>query len=88
MNFKQRILPLLAYYKEYGTIRNIQQKDKYNYNGKEHNIGILINNLKTQYKLRNANEEERKKSRYLPLKDEEVELLESIGMLWAARRNI
>ena len=80
--FEERIAPLVAYYKEKGTILDITQKAKYTYNGKEHSIGGLISNLRMQYKIRFLDEEERKRFKLNPLTDEEIKILESMGMVW------
>ena len=68
-----RLDPLIAYYNEFGTIANINQKDVYNYQGQDIQIGYLIRNLRQEYK--NGK-----------LTQEEVELLNSMGMVWRATK--
>ena len=82
ISFEVRIAPLVDYYKKYGSLENIISSTKYVYNGKEENVGKLINTLRIQYRLRTASEETKRKANHVPLKDEEVRMLENIGILW------
>ena len=68
-DFTDRIAPLIAYYKEFGTIADIKQRDRYEFNGQVYNIGILIHTLKIEYNKGK-------------LEQEEIDLLESMGMRW------
>ena len=65
--------PLVAYYKEFGTIDNIKITDVYNYQGREINIGNLISYLRTL----NKNSK---------LTQKEIDLLSSMGMVWSYDR--
>ncbi len=67
--FKDKLKPLIAYYNEFGTINNINILDIYKYQGKDINIGVLISNL-------------RRPERKTNLTKEEIELLNSMGMVW------
>lgn len=69
MQLEDRLAPLKAYYKEFGTIENIKTIDIYNYQGKEIRIGRLIRALRNEYKMGK-------------LSDAEIKELESIGMVW------
>lgn len=71
--FDDKLLPLIAYYEEFGTIADIRNGDVYNYKGKEVKIGVLIANL-------------RRPERKAKLTEEEIELLNSMGMVWRATK--
>ena len=76
--FENRIAPLVAYYKEFGTIADIvtgRNGTKYEFDGQVYNVGSLINMLRTEYSKGK-------------LKQEEIDLLESMGMVWDASREI
>ena len=70
--FEDRIAPLIAYYKEFGTISDISRDCKYEFNGKDYNLGNLVHNLISEYKKGK-------------LEQEEIDLLESIGMVWDSK---
>ena len=70
------------YYKEHGNL-----KIPYSYitsNGE--NLGTWIINQRVAYKNRGKSVEERNNT-FAPLTDEQVQMLESIGMMWDVRKN-
>jgi hypothetical protein len=77
VRFKDRLAPIKAYYNEVGSLGNIKVKDIYQFQGKDIRIGSLINSLRSDYKTGK-------------LTQEDIELLNSMGMIWDAtfRENI
>lgn len=75
VKFKDRLEPLIAYYKEFGTLANIKSQDIYNYQGKKINIGVVIQNLRTDYKKNK-------------LSSERIQLLNSMGMMWDRTQDV
>jgi len=74
--FEDRIAPLIAYYKEFGTIEHIvtgkENGTQYEFNGQVYNLGYLISVLRQEYGKGK-------------LEQQEIDLLESMGMEWVAR---
>lgn len=74
--FEDRIAPLVAYYKEFGTIANIitggENVTKYEFDGRDYNLGVLISVLREEYGKGK-------------LEQNEIDLLESMNMVWDKR---
>jgi len=89
-SFKNRIAPLIDYYKKNGTIADVKTGQKHFYSDKYINIGEILNGLRKSYKLRSLSEEELNEKRIQtngkcgkPLTDEQVQMLEKIGIVWS-----
>lgn len=70
--FETKIEVLTAYAKEYGTIANIKQDDKYTYKGKEYSIGDWIINFRIAYKGEG----------HYSITREQQQKLDKLGMTW------
>ena len=67
-----RLMPIVAYYNEFGTLKDINYKTTYVYNGKVVKIGELLNSLKT----------DKKSGR---LSQQYIDKLDSMNIVWEVK---